>query len=350
MRHFPIFADLNDRKIVLSGAGAVAEAKLRLLMKTGAKIHVFGKNPSKNIKNWALTGKILLSPRTITADDTIGALLAYAANGNAELDAKAAGFGRANGAMVNVVDNLEASDFITPAIVDRSPVTVAIGTEGTAPVLARKIKSDVETALPANLGLLARIAEKFRPKLDSIEDGKIRRKFWSRFFFENGTLTRTQDALRELNNLLDHTLSEEPDEGRVSFLGAGPGDPHLLTVKASTYLQNADVVIHDKQISPEILDVARREAIIIENGRDTHQLIIEHAKQGAHIVRLKAGEPSIFGKIGEEIEALDQAGISYEIIPGISDASVASALMLEKQPVTSASHAHNLNTFKLAGE
>lgn len=348
MRHFPLFADLDNRKVVLSGAGAVAEAKLRLLMKTGAKIHVFGKNPSKNIENWAKNSKISLFSRTITAEDTADALLVYAANGNAELDAKAAGYGRASGAMVNVVDNLEASDFITPAIVDRSPVTVAIGTEGTAPVLARKIKSDVEKALPANLGLLARIAEKFRPKLDMIEDGKIRRKFWSRFFFENGPLTHAKDAVSELNNLLDRTLAEAPDEGRVSFLGAGPGDPHLLTVKASTYLQNADVVIHDKRISPEILDVARREAIIIENGPDTHQLIIEHARQGAHIVRLKAGEPSIFGKIGEEIDALVQAGISYEIVPGISDASVASALMLEKQPVTSASQIDI--PLKLAGE
>ena len=350
MRHFPLFADLNDRKVVLSGAGAVAEAKLRLLMKTGAKIQVFGAAPSLNVKSWAQNEKISLFTRALTADDTVDALLVYAANGNAELDAKAADYGRASGAMVNVVDNLEASDFITPAIVDRSPVTVAIGTEGTAPVLARKIKSDVEKALPANLGLLARIAEKFRPKLDSIEDGKIRRKFWSRFFFENGTLIRAEDAISELNILLDKTLSETPDEGRVSFLGAGPGDPHLLTVKASTYLQNADVVIHDKLISPEILDVARREAIIIENGPDTHDLIVEHANKGAHIVRLKAGEPSIFGKIGEEIEALDQAGISYEIVPGISDASVASALMLEKQPVTSASQANNFNAFKLAGE
>ncbi|MBL4892541.1 MAG: hypothetical protein JKX91_12125 [Rhizobiaceae bacterium] len=350
MRHFPLFADLNDRKVVLSGAGAVAEAKLRLLMKTGAKIHVFGTDPSPNVKSWAQNGTISLFTRSITAEDTSGALLVYAANGNAELDAKAADFGHASGAMVNVVDNLEASDFITPAIVDRSPVTVAIGTEGTAPVLARKIKSDVETALPANLGLLARIAEKFRPKLDSIEDGKIRRKFWNRFFFENSSLSRAADAVSELNNLLDRTLSEAPDEGRVSFLGAGPGDPHLLTVKVSTYLQNADVVIHDKRISPEILDVARREAIIIENGPDTHQLIIEHTKQGAHIVRLKAGEPSIFGKLSEEIEALDQAGISYEIVPGISDASVASALMLEKQPINNASQADNFNAFKLAGE
>ncbi|MFK5979172.1 MAG: SAM-dependent methyltransferase [Rhizobiaceae bacterium] len=348
MRHFPIFADLNDRKVVLSGANSITEAKLRLLMKTGANIFVYGTSPSANVKNWAQAGKISLFSRAISADDTHGALLVYAANGNAELNSKTVEYGRASGAMVNVVDNLEASDFITPAIVDRSPVTVAISTEGTAPVLARKIKSDVETALPANLGLLARIAESFRPKLNSIEDGRIRRKFWNRFFFGNGTLTRAKDAVSELDKLLVHTLSEAPDEGRVSFLGAGPGDPHLLTVKASAYLQNADVVVHDRQISSEILDVARREAIIIENGPGTLQMIIEHTKQGAHIVRLKAGEPSIFGRIGEEIKALDQAGVSYEIVPGISDASVASALMLEKHPVNGTSQVDI--PLKLAGE
>ena len=336
MRHFPIFADLNDRKIVVSGVGAMAEAKLRLLMKTGASIFVYGEAPASIIKGWAKAKKITLIERAIVPADTIGATLVYCASGDNDFDLQTAASGRANGAMVNVVDNLEASDFITPAIVDRSPVTVAIGTEGTAPVLARKIKSDIETTLPHNLGLLARISEKFRPKVQTVPNSRTRRKFWQSFFFDNGPVALNQNetgaAIGKLNQLLDKTLAETPEQGRVSFLGAGPGDPHLLTVKASTSLQSADLIVHDAGISSEIIDIARREAKIVEYGPDSNSLMVEYASQGNHVVRLKAGDPSIFGRLNGEIEALDNAQILYEIVPGISSTSAASALMLGNHP------------------
>ena len=154
MRHFPIYVDLRDRTVVVSGAGDVAVAKLRLLMKTEARIEVYGSGPVPQILGWAREGRIVLVERAIEPSDAAGAELLYGANGEPEEDARAAAIGRAAGALVNIVDNLDDSDFITPAIVDRDPVTVAIGTEGAAPVLARKIKAEVEAMLPATLGLL----------------------------------------------------------------------------------------------------------------------------------------------------------------------------------------------------
>ncbi|HEY7862612.1 MAG TPA: bifunctional precorrin-2 dehydrogenase/sirohydrochlorin ferrochelatase, partial [Thermoanaerobaculia bacterium] len=153
MRHYPVFLDLRDRSIVVSGAGPVAAAKLRLLMKTEARIEVYGAEPAGEIEAWAREGRLVLVERAIAPGDAAGAELLYGANGDAAEDARAAAIGRAAGALVNIVDNLEDSDFITPAIVDRDPVTVAIGTEGAAPVLARKIKAEVEAMLPATLGL-----------------------------------------------------------------------------------------------------------------------------------------------------------------------------------------------------
>ena len=182
MRHYPVFLDLRGRRIAVAGAGAVAEAKLRLLMKTEAEIVVAGLRPTAAVRAWAAEGRIVLRERELSPEDAAGAALVYGATGDAEADARAAAIGRALGALVNVVDDLEGSDFITPAIVDRDPVTVAIGTEGAAPVLARKIKAEVEALLPSTLGLLTRIGQGFRARVEAL-DSKARRGFWTRFAF-----------------------------------------------------------------------------------------------------------------------------------------------------------------------
>jgi uroporphyrin-III C-methyltransferase/precorrin-2 dehydrogenase/sirohydrochlorin ferrochelatase len=179
MRHYPIFLDLRDRHVVVSGAGESAVAKLRLLMKTEAKLTVYGLAPETELRAWAAEGRLALVERPLAAGDAVGAALVYGANADATEDARAAAIGRAEGALVNIVDDL-SSDFLTPAIVDRTPVTIAIGTEGAAPVLARWIKARVEEMLPTSLGTLARIGHGFRGRVETL-GSRARRAFWSRF-------------------------------------------------------------------------------------------------------------------------------------------------------------------------
>ncbi|MEM9228077.1 MAG: siroheme synthase CysG [Pseudomonadota bacterium] len=337
MRHFPIFLNLRGRRVVVSGAGECAVAKLRLLLKTEAQIVVFGTDPVARVRDWAADRRITLVERSLAAGDAICAALVYGANEDEALDAAAVEIGRAAGALTNIVDNLEDSQFITPAIVDRDPVTVAIGTEGAAPVLARKIKSDLEERLPADLGILARIGQVFRPKAEVLPMGRKRRTFWSRFYFERGpeALKRGESSARfALDELLSETLAERPDDGRVWLVGTGPGDPELLTLKARRLLHEADVVIHDRLVPQPILELARREATVIEVGKtpygpswkqeDINALLVEHGKT-SHVVRLKSGDPGIFGRLDEEMDALEAAGIRFDIVPGITSATAAAA-------------------------
>jgi uroporphyrin-III C-methyltransferase / precorrin-2 dehydrogenase / sirohydrochlorin ferrochelatase len=334
MRHFPVFLDLAGRRVVVSGAGETAVAKLRLLLKTEARIAVYGARPDPAIRAWAVEGRLILNERAVAEGDAICARLVYAANADAAEDARAAAIGRRAGALVNIVDDL-SSDYITPAIVDRDPVTVAIGTEGAAPVLARRIKARVEEMLPPSLGRLARIGQSFRARVEAL-DSKARRLFWSRFYFETGprALTGGEDAARaELERLLAEGV--ERREGFVHIVGAGPGDPELLTLKARRLLHEADVVIHDRLVSPAILELARREALILEVGKtaygpswaqaDINALIVEHASAGATVVRLKGGDPAVFGRLDDEVEALEAAGVGWQVTPGITSASASAA-------------------------
>ena len=339
MRHFPIFLDLRGQRVVVSGAGAVALAKLRLILKTEADVAVFGANAIPELLSMAADGQIALRARAVEADDLAGAALFYVADEDADAIARAKALGNAAEVLTNVVDNLDASQFITPAIVDRDPVTVAIGTEGAAPVLARSIKRDVEAMLPAATGLLARIAQRFRPEAEALPEGAPRRRFWSRFFFEAGP-----DAVRGgggeaaeavLPELLAEALARKADHGRVALVGAGPGDPDLLTRRAAALLHEADVVIHDRLVSPQILELARREAVVIEAGKtgfgaswkqdDINAEMIAQAKAGHLVVRLKGGDPVIFGRLDEETAALAAEDVPFEVVPGVTAASGAAA-------------------------
>jgi uroporphyrin-III C-methyltransferase/precorrin-2 dehydrogenase/sirohydrochlorin ferrochelatase len=335
MRHFPVYVDLRDRTVVVSGAGDVAVAKLRLLMKTEARIEVYGADPMPQVRVWAQEGRLMLVERRIEPSDAAGAELVYCADGHVEEDARAAAIGRAAGALVNIVDNLEDSDFITPAIVDRDPVTVAIGTEGAAPVLARKIKAEVEAMLPATLGLLTRIGKSFRARVETL-DSKARRSFWTRFYFERGPRALEfgeAAALGALEGLLAE--GDGPRPGFIHLVGTGPGDPELLTLKARRLLHEADVVIHDRLVPSPILELARREATILEAGKtaygpswrqeEINALLVRYARAGATVVRLKGGDPAIFGRLDEEIEALEVAGVGYAVVPGVTAASAAAA-------------------------
>ncbi|WP_375566998.1 siroheme synthase CysG [Oceaniradius stylonematis] len=339
MRHFPVFVNVDGRRVVVSGAGETAIAKLRLLLKTRARISVFGADPEPLVRQWAEEGRITLTERPVETGDALCARLFYAANDDAAEDARAAAIGHAAGALVNIVDNLDNSQFITPAIVDRDPVTVAIGTEGAAPVLARKIKADLEERLPASLGVLARIGQAFRVRADMLGDAKKRRAFWTKFYFGAGDRALKaggEDAVRKtLETLLTDGIETRHGPGFVTFVGAGPGDPELLTLKARNALHEADVVLHDKLVPQPVIELARREAIVVETGKkgfgdawkqdDINALMIDHANKGAHVVRLKSGDPAVFGRLEEELDALDRAGVGFQIVPGITSASAAAA-------------------------
>lgn len=339
MRHFPIFLDLRGQRVVVSGAGAVAVAKLQLLLKTEADVGVYGNNPDQRVRGWADEGRITLTYRAIKSDDVIDARLLYAANGDAEEDARVAAIGRSNGCLVNIVDNLEDSHFITPAIVDRDPVTIAIGTEGAAPVLARQIKAANEEQLQRDLGVLARLAKEFRPQAEALPYGKHRRAFWSSFFTDIGPRSLIKGGEKgvraSLQTALEAALGNAEPQGRVTIAGAGPGDPDLLTMKARRAIHEGDVIVYDRLVAPEILELARREATFIEVGKvpggpswsqdDINAVLTEHASNGAHVVRIKSGDPTVYGRLDEEMDALEATGIPFEIIPGITSALAGAA-------------------------
>jgi uroporphyrin-III C-methyltransferase/precorrin-2 dehydrogenase/sirohydrochlorin ferrochelatase len=338
MDHFPIYLSTKGQRIVLSGGGEAALAKLRLLLKTEAKISVFAPTPVPEIAAWADAGRLTLHTRALRHGDVLCAKLFYAADEDETEDARTAAIARAEGALVNIVDNLHDSAFITPAIVDRDPVTIAIGTEGAAPVLARAIKADLEERLPTTLGTLARIGKGFRKMADALPFGRPRRDFWRDYYFAAGprSVADGKAAVENaLNTLLADHQSRAARAGHIAFVGGGPGDPELLTLKARRALDEADVVIYDRLISPEILELARREALMIDVGKEgfgpstaqetINDLLVEHAQAGAQVVRLKSGDATIFGRLDEEIDAVDAHGIGWHIVPGITSASAAIA-------------------------
>ncbi|MHA7874018.1 siroheme synthase CysG [Roseivivax sp.] len=339
MQHFPIFVALAGRRVVLSGGGEAALAKLRLLMKTEAHLTVFAPEPAAEIETWEREGKLRLLRRAMEPGDATCAVLFYAADEDAAEDARTVALARADGALANIVDNLADSQFITPAIVDRDPVTVAIGTEGAAPVLARAIKRDLEERLPSGLGALARIGKAFRRFAEALPHGRPRRDFWADYYFNEGPRAFDADgaegAQAALDGLLEQHLNAPEKPGHVHFVGAGPGDPELLTLKARRALDEADVVIFDRLVAPEILELCRREAQMVDVGKeafgpsaaqeDINRQIVEHGRAGAQVVRLKSGDPTVFGRLDEELDAVTEAGLAYTIVPGITAASASVA-------------------------
>jgi len=341
MRHFPIFVDLKCQRVVVAGAGETAAAKLRLLLKTEALIEVYGQDACEDVRDWHEEGRLRWFPQRLPLAALFGARLVYSAHDDPEADAQVRAMGERMGVLVNVVDNLALSQFITPAIVDRDPVAVAIGTEGAAPVLARRIKAEVEEALPTELGRLAAIARSYRDAAAGLPGGRTRREFWSRFFDRDGPAALAEGGEPAARAELDRLIREfsrgatRGGEGRVILVGAGPGDPELLTLKARRVLHEADVVLYDRLVDPRVLELARREAALVEVGKkpggpawkqaDINTAMIENARAGAVVVRLKSGDPLVFGRADEELDALEEAGIAWEVVPGITAASAAAA-------------------------
>ena len=340
MNYLPIFVATKAHRIVVAGEGQLAEAKCRAVLKTAAAVTLFSEAPTEAMREWANQLRLTLETRPCTAADLEGVRLVYAASDNEAANRQLAEWARQIGAWVNVLDEPEQCDFITPAVVDREPVVVAIGTEGTAPVLARQIKADVEAMLPQHLGRLARAAQSFRQRVsESLSPGRPRRQFWKSFF--KLALPHSETSEQELTLSLQSLLSQHeqltPPEGRIALVGAGPGDPELLTMKARRLIHEADVVVYDRLVGSEVLELARREAKFISVGKkgfgaavsqqEINSHLVREAAAGYLVVRLKGGDPSMFGRLDEELEAAANAGIATEVVPGITAASAAAATL-----------------------
>lgn len=349
MKFFPLFADLDGVDVLVAGGGEQAAQKLRLLGKTGARLTVLAETPCAEIGALARQGTVHLLPRAFQDGDVAGRRLVYAATGDRVLDIRISEAAQARGVPVNVVDAPELSTFITPAIVDRAPVTVAIGTEGAAPVLAREIRARIEAMLPARLGALARRASALRHQVaDAQPDARARRRLWERLLLGPFRRAVLSGAEAEAKRILaaELTGSEPVRAGRVTLIGCGPGDPDLLTLKALQRLQEADVLVIDRLVDARVLDYARRDAeriLVGKNPRgsstsqaEINRILVREAAAGKVVARLKGGDPLIFGRAAEEMAALQTAGIPVEIVPGVTAAHACAARVA--LPVTLREH------------
>jgi len=338
MRYLPIHVDTKDARILVIGGEAAAEAKLRTLIKTDANLVVIAPEISPEISRWHEKGLLSWIERDFEIADLIGVRLVYVATEDDDFNAEIAELAGAKGLLVNAADQKDACDFITPALVDRSPVIISIGTEGTSPSLARAIKTDLEARLPSVLGKLANITNDLRVKVKAVIPSlSARQLFWAEIFDGKDLIKQLRVSGDELTKRVDDKLEgdKKAKVGHVSLVGSGPGNPDLLTLAARQKLHSADVIVYDRLVSQGVLDFGRREAEYIyvgkePGGKSTPQneinaIIVEKAHQGLTVVRLKSGDPLIFGRADEEIDALENATIGYDIVPGITSAAAAAA-------------------------
>ena len=336
MRFLPVFLDLQTGPVLLVGAGGLARAKLRLLAAAGGRVRWFATDGHHDVSGLEAADAARIEfaegdPLIADLSGVVAILCAGAGDIGIAMSLRA----KAVGLPVNVMDEPSHSTFIFPAIVDRGDVVVAIGTGGASPVLARRVRERIEALLPARIGDLAAFIGRWRKRVHGrIAEMPLRRRFWERVVDGPiGALVlagRSTEAEAALTNIPDPSafagaLAPGQAEGRVTLVGAGPGDPDLLTIKALRALQDADVIFYDELVSPEILDRARRDAARVPVGRRVgkpgigqraiNRLLIEAAKSGQRAVRLKGGDPFVFGRGGEEVDALRQA---YSIVPGIT--------------------------------
>ena len=352
MNYFPIFARLYNKPVLVVGAGSVARRKIELLLKTGARITVVARQACQQVVDWHRSGQLVFRDSAFHPGDVAGQWLVIAATNDQEANRSIQRAAAARQILVNVVDDRELSEFIVPAIVDRDPIQIAISTGGDAPVLARTLRAELESRLPAALGKLAKAMGRWRNAVkQALPLPGQRRQFWERVLesavphkIYNG---RDSEAEIELLRLLNS--NDQPSRGHVSLVGAGPGDPELLTLKALQRIQAADVVFYDNLVSDEVLELIRRDADRVYVGKksgahscqqqDIQQRLVEAATRGQRVVRLKGGDPFVFGRGGEELEALSKAGIPFDVVPGITAAAASAAYT--GIPLTHRDYAHS---------
>ncbi|WP_223788475.1 siroheme synthase CysG [Marinicella meishanensis] len=358
MKYLPINLNIEQQPVWVIGGGAVAWRKIKSLCQAGAEVHCVAASFHADIKQAAQHQPIKLITHDLQDLQVLQQLprpkLVIAATDDPQLNAQIHQYTATRGWLINTVDEPPRCDFITPAVVNRGPVKVAISTAGTAPVLARMIKQKIEYLLPKNLGQIAEQANQWRPTIKQrVPSFNNRRRFWDRFFdWSHGSLRLLRGQYRTPNSaqIEQHIEAVNQTEGRVSLVGAGPGDPDLLTIKAIKVLQSADVVLHDHLIATDIMAMIRQDAELIDVGKQAgkhltkqqtiNQLLIKQARLGKHVCRLKGGDPFVFGRGGEEIQALKAEQIDFEIVPGITAAVGCAAYA--GIPLTHRDHAQGL--------
>lgn len=341
MDYLPLFFDLRNKPCLIVGAGEVAARKLELLCRAGADVRIVAPAVGESVRTLIAQHKLEVAEREFTESDVTGAVLVIAATNDESVNQRVFDCCDAAGLLINSVDNPQISNVIFPGIIDRSPVLVAISTAGSSPTLARVVRGWIEARLPPGLGRLAEFIgarrEEIKERLGTIRE---RQRFWQRIINgpagERAMRGDAAAAGRAFDSELSAQLSAEaPAAGCVLLVGAGPGDPELLTLKGLRAVQGADVILYDNLVNAEILEYARRDAEKIYVGKkrkfsgirqeEINALLVEHARAGRNVVRLKGGDPFVFGRGGEETEVLAAAGIDCTVIPGITAATGAAS-------------------------
>jgi len=336
MNQLPIFLQISDRDCLVVGGGSVAARKIELLLRYGARVTVVAPQVCERVAAWAGEGRLRLLSRGFEPGDLEGCHLVYAATSDAAVNALVSRLAQARRLPVNVVDNPALCSFIMPSIIDRDPVQVAVSTGGASPVLARLLRTRLETLIPASYGRLAQLMARFRAAARArFPESTQRRRFWEQVL--HGPVAEMlfagQDhaAERALEAALENADEHPPITGEVYLVGGGPGDPDLLTFRALRLMQQADVVVYDRLVAEPVLALTRKDARRIYVGKERSQhtvpqeeinaLLARLAREGHRVLRLKGGDPFIFGRGGEEIETLSAEGIPFQVVPGITAAA-----------------------------
>jgi uroporphyrin-III C-methyltransferase/precorrin-2 dehydrogenase/sirohydrochlorin ferrochelatase len=339
MDYFPIFLDLKNRLCLLVGGGDIATRKGRLLSKAGARLRVVAPEISSELRELVAQNNGELHEREYQASDLNDCVIAIAATDIESLNEQISNDAKARNLPVNVVDSPALCTYITPAIIDRSPLVIAISSGGESPVLARLIRAKLETLIPTSYGRLAQIASSWRDRVKArFDDGDSRRRFWEKILQGPAAELTLNGQEEAAEKIIANEIAKEDEtitQGEVYLVGGGPGDPELLTLRALRLMQQADVVLYDRLVSDGVMELVRRDAerIYVGKRRSEHameqdninQLLVDLAKQGKRVLRLKGGDPFIFGRGGEEIELLAQNNIPFQVVPGITAASGCSA-------------------------
>ncbi|ACO78989.1 Uroporphyrin-III C-methyltransferase [Azotobacter vinelandii CA] len=353
MDYLPLFHNLKGRRVLLVGGGEIALRKARLLADAGAVLRVVAPQIEAALAEQVREGGGDCLPRGYAQGDLDGCVLAIAATDDPLLNARVSRDAHEHGVPVNVVDSPELCSVIFPAIVDRSPLLVAVSSGGDAPVLARLMRARIETWIPAGYGRLAGLARRFRAQVKRLlPDVRQRRVFWEEVFQGPIAERLLSGQETEAERLLEAKLAGAAPKalGEVYLVGAGPGDPDLLTFRALRLMQQADVVLYDRLVAPAIVELCRRDAerIYVGKRRAEHalpqeqinRLLVRLAGEGKRVLRLKGGDPFIFGRGGEEIEELAAHGIPFQVVPGITAASGCAAYA--GIPLTHRDHAQSV--------
>jgi uroporphyrin-III C-methyltransferase/precorrin-2 dehydrogenase/sirohydrochlorin ferrochelatase len=335
MDYLPVFLRLAGETAVVVGGGHVAARKVDWLLKAGARVTVLAPELGPQLALRATRGELTHLAQPFTPAPLAGAATVIAASDDPQVNAAVSRAARARRIPVNVVDSPELSSFIFPAIIDRSPIVVAVSSAGASPVLARRVRAQIEALLPARLGALARFLGARRAAVKRAVAPGARQRFWERLISGRAA----GEVLLGAEAAAAATFARElrtpgDDRGEVYLIGAGPGDPDLLTLRALQLLQQADVILYDRLVPEAILERARRDAERVFVGKETgdqsqqsriNELLVGYARAGRRVARLKGGDGYVFGRGGEEIEALARAGIPWRVVPGITAALGAAA-------------------------